>query len=159
MLFRSKFKGDETSPEYVVKYIAQAFKKFNLQRIAADWGHGWGVNEQLMKAVSPEKMFSVFESANLKELFHWDREAWRYTINRNEFLSRMVNSIKRQEIVFPKGCDEMYKDFVAERTEYSEQMRKMLFTHRVDEPDDSLHAAVYCKLAADLTLDKFSLTH
>ena len=154
-----KFRGEEASPDYVVKYIVTAFKKFGLHRLAVDWGHGWGPIEQLMKALGHEKMFSVFESGNLKELFHWDAEAWRYTINRNEFLSRMVNSVKRGEIVFPGGCDDMYKDFTAERTEYSEQMRKMLFTHRVDQPDDSLHAAVYCKLAADLTLGKFSLTH
>jgi hypothetical protein len=152
-----KFMGEEASPEYVVKYIVNAFHKFKLHRIACDWGHGWGVNEQVMKALGPEKMFSVFESANLKELYQWDSEAWRYTINRNEFISRTVNSIKRGEVVFPKGCDEMYRDFTAEKTEYSEQMRKMLFIHRVDQPDDSLHAAMYCKIAADMTLGKFSL--
>lgn len=152
-----KFTGEETSPDYVVKYIVNMFHKWKISRMAVDWGHGWGVIEQLIKAIGPEKMFSVFESANLKELYKWDPEAWRYTINRNEFISRTVNSIKNGEVVFPGGCGEMYKDFMAERTEYSDRLRKMLYIHRVDEPDDSLHAAMYCRLAADMTLGKFSL--
>jgi len=146
-----KFKGPEAAPSFLITYIAKKMQDWNIQMLGVDYGHGWGVIEQLITMLgSNERVVSMYESANLTQLMNYKPTARMYTINRNEFIARMVNSIKRQEINFPKGTEGSFPDFTAEFTEYSEQMRQLMYSHRVNEPDDSLHALMYLKIVADL---------
>ena len=146
-----KFKGNEAAPSFVVQYIAKKMSDWNIVRVGVDYGHGWGVIEQLILALgSKDRVVSIMESANLIQLIKSDPAANRYTINRNEFIARMCNAIKRKDINFAKGMEPCFPDFTAEFTEYSEQMRQIMYSHRVNEPDDCLHALMYLKIVADI---------
>lgn len=153
-----KFRGNEASPLFIVDYIVKKMNQWNIVKLAADYGHGWGVIEQVIRGLGGnQRVFTICESATLVKLMQFDAPANRYTINRNEFIARLANAIKRQEINFPKGTEDCFKDFLAERTEFSEEGRKMMYIHRVDEPDDALHALMYLKIAADLQQGRLSV--
>lgn len=146
-----KFKGQEADPDFIVRYILHKMETWNIVQIGVDWGHGWGVIEQLVRGLGgKQRIVSFYESATLLQLLKYDAVANRYTINRNEFIARMCNSIKRKEINFCKGSEGCFPDFTAEKSEYSEQLRQTIYIHRVDEPDDALHALMYLKIVADI---------
>jgi hypothetical protein len=60
-------------------------------------------------------------------------------------------SIKDGKIVWPEW--NLVKDYLADFenvfVEYKESTRQMVYDHKVSEPDDALHATIYCKEAAD----------
>lgn len=144
-----KFRGKETDPQFCVDYVIRKAREWGVKRVGVDSGYGWGPNEQLIRALGKNRVIKLLYSGNMAALTKWDNIAWQYTLNRSAFVSRMINLVKRRELVLPKGSEEMHKDFIALKSEYSQQSRRILYTHSQSEPDDTLHASIYCKFAAD----------
>lgn len=149
-----KFKGHEIKPKFVMKYIMEKIREWNVEFIAADWGHGWGMNDQLIDAFGLDRVGMFFESANLKKLYNWNDDADMFVLNRNAMMSRLIGDAKKQMLVLPKWeeAKEMSADFEAIFKEYNSRTGLMSYDHDPSEPDDSFHSSMLCKLAADMTL-------
>lgn len=152
---RKKFTGDEIKPKFVIKYIIKMIREWKLEFIGMDWGHGWGMNDQLIDEFGLERCGMFFESSNLKKLYNWNDDADMYVLNRNAMMSRLISDIKKQLILFPKWGDEMQStsaDFESIFKDFNSRTGTMSYDHDPSEPDDTFHSTMLCKLAADMTM-------
>ncbi|MDF1530561.1 MAG: phage terminase large subunit family protein, partial [Sedimenticola sp.] len=151
-----KFQGKQTDPEFIIPYIVKMTKRFNCHMLGSDFGFGWGMNSRLMAALGKNKVIPLLHSGNLKELYRWDADGWKMVLNRNAFISRLINSIKFNHVAFPDWDTwaEYAADFMAIYGEYNHMSNKIRYDHSVQEPDDGLHAFLYAKFVADKSLGR-----
>jgi hypothetical protein len=151
-----KFTGKEVDPEYVVSFIAKTCKNLGIQLVGVDWGHGWGVNNTLVRLLGGKHVVQFQHLPKLKERLKWDPVGVRYHLSRNFIMSEFFFDMKHGHIQFPKWSEfEPYsKDILAIYTEYNEFRREMKYDHRSAEPDDFFHSALYCRLASDIMTGK-----
>lgn len=147
-----KFKGkEEIKPSYIVDYIAQKFREWNIVKIAADWGFGWGVNESLMTKLGVNNVVQCYHSSALKDEYSWDSDSYRYVLNRTAIMTHLIHDIQRQKVGFPKWTEfEPYAgDFLALFAEYNYNTNTIQYSHSIQEPDDAFHSLLYAKFVAD----------
>ena len=154
-----KFKGKEVDPDFIVEYIIDKCREWNVQLMAVDWGFGWGVNSRLAKALGVRKVMQCFHSGNLKPLYRFDNEGIKMVLNRNALISRLVSDVKKGKIGFPKWnvMHDLSKDFTALYTEFNHNTNKLKFDHNMDEPDDGMHTLLYAKFACDYANKRFEV--
>ena len=147
-----KYMGREVEPDYVVKDIADICAKLRVKLIGADWGHGWGVNNQLVRRFGPQNVIQFQYLPKLKLRMKWDPAGFRYHLQRNFMMSEMFFDLKQESIQFPRWAQiEPYaKDILAIHAEYSEYRREIKYDHKSTDPDDFFHSLHYCKLASDI---------
>jgi len=152
-----RYVGKDVDPEIIIPDVLHLCGYWNVEVVGADWGHGWGMNSRIMKAIGKPRVMQFAYSSNLGEKKRWDANAYKFIINRNSALVNVFSSIKQGKYVFPEWeeFEPFGKDILAEYVEYNERTRTMKYDHPIDQPDDALHSLVYCKLAADITLGKF----
>jgi hypothetical protein len=152
-----RYVGKEIDPEFIVPDVINICGSWGVEVIGADWGHGWGVNSKLFKALGRLGVMQFAYSTSLGERKKYDPDAHKYIINRNAILTDVFAAIKAQHMAFPEWSEfESYaKDILAEYVEYNDRTRMMMFDHPIDQPDDALHSLTYCKLAADITLERY----
>jgi hypothetical protein len=155
-----KFQGQEISPSECVNYILAKCKEWGVESIGVDWGHGWGVNEQLVKGLLGTKtnLLQFVHNAALKELFRWHRAAQRVTLNRNAMMSKHILAITEGTIGFPtwEAFAPLSKDFLAIYKEFNNHTGLMQYDHSMSEPDDGFHASLYARVVAQLKLGMIS---
>lgn len=151
-IYMKKFTGKETDPEYIVKFVARMCKLLGVKLVGVDWGHGWGVNNHLVRLLGADTVVQYQYLPKQKDRMKWDPIGFKYQLLRNLIISEFFHSLKHDEIIFPKWADFEYfsKDILAVYTEYVEYTREMKYDHRQSDPDDFLHSAIYCKMAGDL---------
>jgi len=156
IFFVKKYVGNQTDPDYVIKDVTRICQLLDVKLVGADWGHGWGMNNQLIRNLGPQRVVQFQYLPKLKERVKWDHLGFRYQLNRNLIISEMFYSLKKQEIMFPSWAQiEPYaKDLLAVYVEYSEFQRQMKYDHRPSDPDDALHSLVYARQAADTYMGK-----
>ena len=156
LLYTKKYIGKEVDPDFVVKDIARLCRVFNIRLVGADFGHGWGVNNHLIRLISAKKLVQFQYLSKQKERMKWDPIGVKYQLLRNLIISEMFFSLKKGYVQFPKWSQiEPYcKDIEAVYTEYSEFTREMKYDHKQANPDDFLHSLIYCKLASDICIGK-----
>ncbi len=147
-----KFRGPEADPDFCEKYIVSKCREWGVERIALDYGFGWGINGRIRKAM-PRQVLECMHSANLKELFKFDDISVKIILNRNAMITHLINDIKNQRVGFPKWqlFEPLSRDFLALYTEFNYQTNQIVFDHSIQEPDDGLHALLYAMFAAKLT--------
>ena len=155
--YMKKYIGQEIDPEFILPDILNIVGAYNVYRLGVDWGHGWGLNSRLFKALGHDRVMQFAYSGNLNERKRWDDGAYKFIINRNAVLSNYFEGIRKGEFLFPKWgeFEPFAEDILAEYVEYNENTRTMKYDHPIDQPDDALHSQIYCKLAADITLERF----
>ena len=156
-IMMKRYTGKEADPESIIPDILHYAHHYNLEVLGVDWGHGWGVNSRLFKALGKPKVMQFAYSGNLGERKRWDGNAYKFIINRNAALVEIFSAIKQNKMVFPEWekFEPFAKDILAEYVEYNESTRTMKYDHPIDQPDDALHSLAYCKLAADITQGRF----
>lgn len=157
IFYQKRYVGKDVDPELILPDLLQICGYFNVEVVGADWGHGWGMNSRIMKARGREGIMQFAYSASLRERKRWDGQAFKYVINRNAALSQFFECIKKASLCLPRWeeFEPFAKDFLAEYVEYNERTRTMQYDHPIDQPDDALHSAIYCKLAADISYGRF----
>lgn len=152
-----RYVGKEVDPELILPDVLHLCGMFNVECVGVDWGHGWGMNSRLFKALGRDRVMQFAYSTSLGERKRWDGSAYKFIINRNAVMSEFFQACKQAQMAFPKWEEfEPYaKDILAEYVEYNERTRTMMYDHPIDQPDDALHSMVYCKLAADISHRKF----
>jgi hypothetical protein len=153
-----KFMGKEVDPDYVVSVVASIAINMGIALVGVDWGHGWGVNNQLVRILGPSKVVQFQHLAKLRQKVKWDPIGFKYLLHRNFLMSEFFRDIKKALVTFPKWSSfEFYaKDFLAIYAEYSEYRREIKYDHRASEPDDCFHSSLYCKMTADVVTKKIS---
>lgn len=150
-----RFRGrDEIKPSYQIKYISEMIRTWDIEHVGADYGHGWGMNDQLVEIFTLERISMFCENATLKRLYKWNEEAEMYVLNRNAMMTRLISDTKRQLLVFPEWDQTatVSTDFEAIYKEYNSRTGTMKYDHDPSEPDDSFHSVMFCKMIADMTM-------
>jgi hypothetical protein len=151
-----KFRGKETDPEFIIPYIIRMVRLFNCHMVGSDYGFGWGMNSRLMAELGKNRVIPILHSGNIKALYRWDPEGWKMILNRNAFISRLINDIKFGNVAFPlwDNWAQYAEDFMAIYGEYNHRSNTIRYDHSVQEPDDGLHAFLYSKFVADKSLNR-----
>lgn len=152
VVFVKKYQGREVDPEFVVNDIVRICRELNVQRIGVDWGHGWGVNNVLIRRLGMDRVMQFNYVPKSKHRLKWDHIAAKFILHRNMMISELFYDMKNGHVAFPRwACFEPYaKDILAIYSEYNEYMREIRFDHRSSDPDDFFHSLLYAKLAADI---------
>lgn len=154
--FVKKYVGHETEPEYVIKDVLRLCKLFNIRVVGADWGHGWGMNNQLVRRLGINHVMQFMYLPKQKQRMKWDPLGAKFQLHRNLVISELFTYLKNKNIIFPRWADiEPYaKDILNVYVEYVEYQREMKYDHRVSDPDDFLHSLNYAVIAANIYLNK-----
>lgn len=147
-----KYTGKEVDPDYVVRHIAGLCKTLGVALLGVDWGHGWGVNNTLVRLLGAKHVVQFQYLSKLKEKLKWDSTGFRYHLQRNFLISEYFFDLKNGGVEFPrwKHFEPFSKDYLAIYEERNEYRREIKYDHRHTEPDDAFHSGLYCKLAGDI---------
>lgn len=156
VLLIKKYTGKEAEPDFVVADIARICQQLSVKLVGVDWGHGWGVNNQLIRRLGPKTVVQYQYLPKLKLRMRWDPAGFRYHLMRNFMMSELFFDLKHGLVMFPKWTEyEPYaKDILAIYAEYAEYKREIKYDHRPSDPDDGFHSLLYAKLASDIYLGK-----
>jgi len=156
VFFAKRYEGKEVDPDFVVKDIARICGNLGVKLVGVDWGHGWGVNNTLIRLLGPQRVVQFQYLPKLKQVMKWDQIGYRYHIQRNFIMSELFFDLKNKLIHFPrwKETEPFAKDILAIYSEYSEFRREIRYDHRPSDPDDFFHSLNYSKLASDIYLGK-----
>jgi intein/homing endonuclease len=151
-----KYMGKEIEPDHVVADICRIVGGLNVAITGVDWGHGWGVNNSLVRKLGPSRVVQYQYLPKLKQRMKWDPLGYRYHLQRNFMLSELFYDLKHGHVMFPRWAQiEPYaKDILSVYAEYSEYRREIKYDHRPSDPDDWLHSLHYAKLTSDIHLGK-----
>jgi len=151
-----KYQGKEIDPDYIVKDVARICNALDIKLVGVDWGHGWGVNNHLVRLLGPKRVVQYQHLPKLKQRMKWDHVGFRYHLHRNFMMSELFFDIKHHFVEFPRWLEfEPYaKDILAIYAEYVEYKREIKFDHRPSDPDDFFHSLLYAKLTSDVYLGK-----
>lgn len=154
IFFAKRYTGSQVDPDFVVRDIVRIMRLYNVRLIGADWGHGWGVNNSLVRMLGADRVMQFMYVPKQKEKKKWDPIGFKFQIQRNLYISEMIYSLKNGEIKFP-GWDQsetFAKDILSVYVEYHEYMREMKYDHKISDPDDFLHSLIYARLASNIFL-------
>jgi len=154
--YAKKYEGRETDPDFVVRDIARIFNLLNMKLLGVDWGHGWGVNNTLVRLLGANKVAQFQYLPKLKQRMKWDPLGYRYHLQRNFMMSELFFDLKHGLIQFPrwKGFEPFAKDILGIYAEYNEYRREIKYDHRPSDPDDFFHSLHYAKLVSDIMTGK-----
>ena len=152
IVYAKRYQGSEVDPDFVVKDIARLCQTYGVKLIGVDWGHGWGVNNHLVRLLGSDRVVQFQYLPKQKEKVKWDAIGWKYQLHRNLVISEIFYSMKHGEFIFPAWSqfETFAKDILAVFTEYNEFRREMKYDHKATDPDDFLHSMTYCKLAGHI---------
>lgn len=152
VVYVKKYQGKEIDPEFIVQDIVATCSRLKVRMIGVDWGHGWGVNNQLFRKYGPSRCVQFMYVDNQKEVKKWDPIGYKYQLMRNHVMSEIFFKFKEQEFIFPKfeEWEEFAKDILNISVEYVEYQRKLRYVHRPSDPDDFFHSLLYCRQVADV---------
>jgi intein/homing endonuclease len=151
-----RYTGREVEPDHVVADICRIMGVLNVPLVGVDWGHGWGVNNTLVRRLGPQRVIQFQYLPKLKQRLKWDPLGFRYHLQRNFMMSEFFYDMKNGLVVFPRWqhIETFAKDILAIYAEYVEYRREIKYDHRPSDPDDAFHSMHYAKLAADIHMGK-----
>jgi len=151
--FMKRYTGEEALPSNCVRDIIKICKLFNVACIGADWGHGWGVNEQLEQAFGVPKVIKWQYVGMQRERKKFDPVGLKIQINRTEVMTDFFTDIKKQRYCFPPWA--IMQSFLCDvehiHAEFGTAIATNLikYDHRPSEPDDAAHSIILCRETAD----------
>jgi Phage terminase large subunit (GpA) len=153
VFFMKRYVGEEAAPSNCVRDITQICTAFGVKCFGVDWGHGWGVNEQLEKAFDRPKEKKVIKFQYLgmqRERKKYDPIGVKYQLNRTDVMTDFFEDIKSQKFLFPdwETMQPFLEDAEHVHTEHA-STGMLKYDHRSSEPDDSVHSIILCREASD----------
>ena len=154
LLFAKRYAGVEADPDHTIQDMIKWFRKFNVNRIGADWGFGFHANPQLMKAFGANKVLCYQHAGSQKEKVKWDKMGMRFVTHRTRVLGDVFTLIKKGPVsggmAFPHWDEfETYaNDILAVYQENNEKRGELVYDHPRGVPDDFLHTVCYALLAS-----------
>lgn len=156
VLYIRKYEGRDIDPDFVVRDIARVTNLLGVKVTGVDWGHGWGVNNVLVRMLGVSRVAQFQYLPKLKQRLKWDPLGQRFHLQRNFMLSELFFDIKHGLVEFPRWKDFEYfaRDILGIYTEYLEYRREVKYDHRPSDPDDFFHSLHYAKLMSDIYAGK-----
>lgn len=148
--FFKKYIGDHAIPSNCIRDIIQLARLFNVKMIGADWGFGWAANDQLESAFGLQRVIKWQYVGMQRERMKYDQVAHKFSISRTEVMSDFFADIKKGVYVFPpwEHSQEYLKDIEHIFAEAS-STGQLRYDHKKTEPDDTAHAIIFAREAAD----------
>lgn len=146
-----RFVGEDTDPEIQLAKIVEMLRYFNVRVIGADYGGGHYPNDHLVRKFGHERVQKYQYVGKAKAKVFWHPKHRRWMVNRTDVMSDVFNAIKRKQLEFPRWeefKDPYATDMLNVYSEYNESLRMLMYSHKVDKPDDSFHSVLYCLLAS-----------
>lgn len=146
-----RFTGEDVDPEPQLRKIGEMLKYFGVRVIGADYGGGHYPNDHLTRLFGPRRVQRFQYASRVKKKVFYNPGLRRWMTGRTEVMSDIFNAIKRKQFEFPNwGVFEnpYANDLLNIYSEYNETTRMLVYNHRPDKPDDSLHSILYCFLAS-----------
>jgi hypothetical protein len=155
-VFIKKYQGKEVEPDFVVNDIIRICELMNVATIGVDWGHGWGVNNTLVRKFGAKRVYIFQYVPKMAQTLKWDQVSLRFILQRNFWMSEHFYDMKNGHIHFPmwKEFEPYSRDVLAIYKEYNEYMREIKYDHKPSDPDDFFHSSLLCKLSADIYFGK-----
>lgn len=153
MLFSKIYSPKESDPIHQVNDILKWLNHFGVMFVGCDWGFGWMQNKSLAQKFGAEyglrgksdKVIEFFNHDGLKARRKWDKEGFKYILNRNECMTDIFTSIKDHKILFPEWSTfaPFAEDILNIYQEFSYRTSKMKFDHHPEQPDDFFMSLMY----------------
>lgn len=154
VLFIKRYEGAEADPKVMINDMASIIMKFGCKRVGADYGFGFGLNDDLATKVRvPYDRYQY--SGNQKVKIAWHKKGRRFIANRTAIMSYVFKLMKltaeggRGLRFFNWGEFETYsKDILGIYSEYNESLRMLQYGHSPETPDDVFHSISYMALVS-----------
>ncbi len=157
-LYYQVFVGEHVLTE--LDKIKQILAFYQPEVICCDAGEGNLHTEELRRKTGwHHKIYKVCYgggSASIK----WDQQGNQLSVNRTKAIDSLMMWLLRKEAVFSKNRERMepaFKDVLAEHVEITRTGKK-IWNHSPSDPDDSLHAMVFGRLAMQMATGELDLT-
>lgn len=147
IFYMHRFVGEDMEPEAQLKKICELISYFNVRVIGCDYGGGFAMNDALIRKFGVQRVHKFQYLGRAKKKVEWDGRLRRWKVHRTEVMSDIFNAIKRKQVEFPRKeefTDPYAQDMVNIFSEYSEQLRMVMYRHALDKPDDAFHSLLYC---------------
>jgi intein/homing endonuclease len=156
VLFMKRYTGNQVDPDFAVRDIVRICKAYGISLIGVDYGHGWGVNNQLVRMMGAQRVVQFQYLPKQKKPMIWDPLGFKYMLLRNLMISEFFYALKARQIILPRWeeFETFGKDLLSVFTEWHDYLKQIRYDHRQTDPDDSLHSMLYAKLAGDVFLGK-----
>ena len=145
-----RFVGNEADREYEFKYIRKMMKEVPQAILCSDYGHAYHENTLFVKEFGVDRVRVYYHSASSRFILRFDEQKNIFVTDRTEVIQKLVTDMKVGEVMLYGTWDmfqDYVKDFIALTVEYNERMRKYMFSHKPTNPDDAVHASVYCYMS------------
>jgi len=152
VLFAKKYGSNENNVEYQIKDIIKHCNRYEVDIIGGDKGFGHGKNSKLAKAFGEEmvrgrsnKVIEFNNNEQLKARRKFSEEGLFYSLNRTEVQDDIFENINGGNFSFPvwEVFRECAEDILHIAKEYNESLRKIVYTHAPNEPDDFMWSLIY----------------
>lgn len=146
VVFVKRFMGKEAEPDNLIPALAKLIMDFRATIVGADFGYGFGMNDQLRRALPSVFTYVTFRHSIIRKFLAYDEAGNTYVTNRTETMTELFNRIKMGTVEFYKWqeFEDIGKDYLAIGSEFSETLRQMRYIHT--QPDDAFHSGLYALL-------------
>ncbi len=129
-------------PEEEMERVKELCHKWKVGFVAADHGNGHLNNRLLKHALAPIHVWDFHLSGTQVELMKQVRREQRYVLSRTESLAYLFETIRLQQIGFPRWEDMRHfsPDITCMFEEYSDKTRMIRYEHPPEQQDDFCQA-------------------
>lgn len=141
---------EHPTTESLVSEIARLCLKWNVSRVACDFGYGHVENEMLREFVGDD-VVEQYESVGMqRQAVRRNDQSGRYQHNMVQTLGQLIVGVKRGRFVFPRwrAWQPFAEHMMNCRKEYNWHTGRMTFANSPENPDDALHALNLAWLSA-----------
>lgn len=153
-VFMKRYFKKDADPNSCIPDILSLMAQFRVMRCHADFGSGLGLNSQIEDARGEDFITTNYWSSSIGgKKIKFDLDLNRYVLNRSVHITRFFQAIKRRQL----KCAFRWADFRPFAQDIMHVFREErrngdpYYDHKPDEPDDSMHAMIYCWLIASFT--------
>lgn len=151
VFFHKRYEGVESDPEFAKVDILKWCRFFNVQLMGLDFGYGFGTNPWVVREFGSDRAY-MYEYVTSSKAITWDTTAGRFKMDRTDVLSNFFHALRKAELFelprFTDFYDPYGKNFLAEYMEESKSLRRMMFDHSANDPDDCLHSTLYAYMVS-----------
>jgi hypothetical protein len=151
IFYARRFEGPEAEMRPQMTSIMRMIRQFNIRRTGTDYGGGIERNDELLREFGADRVVR-FQYSNPKIKMRYEPGLGRYLVHKHEVLGAIFAAFKRGNVfrlpIWDHWKAPFANDMLATFAEYNERTRSMEYKKSPNATDDTLHAIVFCFLAA-----------
>mgnify|MGYP007090110692 CR=1 FL=1 len=146
-----RFTGSLLDVEEQIQYVLQTLRQYQVMIAGTDFGFGLQYNDTLIRRYGQDKVAVFQHLGRVTKKVWYDTKVNRFKVFRSMVMADFINMVKRKNIRFPAWEDfrePFAQDFCNITSDFIETEKMVIYTHRMDRPDDSFHSCLYGFLAS-----------